>query len=156
MRMPVFRSMRRSTLALALIGALIVAACVGPAASSSQPATVAPTGSGSAATGASPGPASSNGPITVEGTGADSSDPIALTAGTYVVVWSASPPSTTACLHKAALESTSEEHLYELMNERITKPVKGQKVVIKGVPAGIYYFDVNSECAWQFVLTGQP
>jgi hypothetical protein len=42
------------------------------------------------------------------------------------------------------------------MNERITKPVKGQRVVIKGVPAGIYYFDVNSECAWQFVLTRQP
>ena len=156
MRMPVFSAVRRSTLALAVIGALVVAACALPIASTGQPAAVAPTGSGPAARGASPGPAASNGPITVEGTGADSSDPITLTAGTYVVVWSASPPSTTACLHKAALESTSEEYLHELMNERITKPVKGQRVVIKGVPAGIYYFDVNSECAWQFVLTRQP
>jgi hypothetical protein len=90
------------------------------------------------------------------GSGADSSDPITLTAGTYLVVWSASPPSTTACLHRAALESTNEEHLYELMNQLITKPVKGQRVVVKDVPAGIYYFDVNSECAWQFVLTRQP
>lgn len=156
MRMPVFSAVRRSTLALAVIGALGVAACALPVPSTGQPATVAPAGSGPAASGASPGPGASNGPITVEGTGADSSDPITLTAGTYVVIWSASPPSTTACLHKAALESTSEEYLHELMNERITKPVKGQRVVIKGVPAGIYYFDVNSECAWQFVLTRQP
>jgi len=156
MRLPVFPAVRCLTLALAVIGALVVTACALPMASTGQPAAVAPTGSGPAASGASPGPAAPTGRITVEGTGADSSDPITLTAGTYVVVWSASPPSTTACLHKAALESTNEEYLHELMNERITKPVKGQKVVIKGVPAGIYYFDVNSECAWQFVLTRQP
>jgi hypothetical protein len=156
MRMPVFPAIRRPTLALAVIGALIVAACALPVASGGQPATVAPAGSGAAGSEASPGPAASNGAITAEGTGADSSDPITLSAGTYVVVWSASPLSSTACLHKAALESTNEEHLYELMNERITKPVKGQRVVVKGVPAGIYYFDVNSECAWQFVLTRQP
>jgi hypothetical protein len=146
-----FPAVRGPILALAVIGALGVAACALPV-----PATVAPGGSSPGASGASPGPAASNGPVTVEGTGADSSDPITLTAGTYVVVWSASPPSTTACLHKAALESTNEEYLHELMNERITKPVTGQRVVIKGVPAGTYYFDVNSECAWQFVLTRQP
>jgi hypothetical protein len=154
--MSVFPAVRRPTLALAVIGALVVTACALPVPSTGQPATVAPAGSGPAASGASPRPAASSGPITVEGTGADSSDPITLTAGTYLVVWSASPPSTTACLHRAALESTNEEYLHELMNERITKPVKGQRVVIKGVPAGIYYFDVNSECAWQFVLTRQP
>ena len=80
MRMPVFSAVRRSTLALAVIGALVVAACALPIASTGQPAAVAPTGSGPAARGASPGPAASNGPITVEGTGADSSDPITLVA----------------------------------------------------------------------------
>jgi len=154
--MPVFPAVSRLNLALAVVGALVVAGCALPIASTGQPATAAPAGTGAAASGASPGPAASGGPITVEGTGADSSDPIALTAGTYLVVWSASPPSTTACLHKAALESTNEEYLYELMNQSITKPIKGQRVVIKGVPAGTYYFDVNSECAWQFVLTRQP
>jgi hypothetical protein len=156
MRMTDFPAVRRPILALAVIGALGVAACALPVPSTAQPATVAPGGSGPGASGASPGPAASNGAIIVDGTGADSSDPMTLTAGTYLVVWSASPPSTTACLHKAALESTNEEYLHELMNERITKPVKGQRVVIKGVPAGNYYFDVNSECAWQFVLTRQP
>ena len=156
MRMPVFTAVRRPTITLALVGALGVAACALPVPSTGQPATAAPAGSSAAASGASPGPSASSGPITVVGTGADSSDPITLTAGTYLVVWSASPPSTTACLHRAALESTNEEHLYELMNQSITKPVKDQRVVVKGVPAGIYYFDVNSECAWQFVLTRQP
>jgi hypothetical protein len=156
MRKPVFPTIRRPMLALAVTGALVAAACAGPSASTGQPATVAPAGSGPAASGASPGPAASDGAITVEGSGADSSEPMTLRAGTYVVAWSASRLSTTACLHKAALESTNEEYLHELMNESITKPVKGRQVVIKGVPAGTYYFDVNSECAWQFVLTRRP
>jgi hypothetical protein len=156
MRKPVFPTIRRPMLALAVTGALVAAACAGPSASTGQPATVAPAGSGPAASGASPAPAASDGAIIVDGTGADSSAPMTLRAGTYVVAWSASRLSTTACLHKAALESTNEEYLHELMNESITKPVKGRQVVIKGVPAGTYYFDVNSECAWQFVLTRRP
>ena len=147
--------LRGHFLRVAVIGSVVLAGCAGPGPSGGT-ATAAPPLSAPGSGEATAGVAGSNGPITVEGTGADSSQPITLTAGTYVVTWSATPPSTTACQHKAALESTSEDYLHELMNERITRPVKDRQVVIKGVPAGIYYFDVNSECDWRFVLIRQP
>ena len=137
------------------IASLALTGCAGPATSGRTPQTSAVSAGASSTTGA-PAPSSSNGVITVEGSGTDSSRPMTLTTGTYVVIWAASPLSTTACQHSAALESTNEDYIHELMNERITKPRAGQRVVVKAVKAGSYYFDVNSECSWRFMLMRAP
>lgn len=92
-------------------------------------------------------------PFEATGEGPGGSAAIDLTAGAYVLIWSASPVGAAAsCQHRAALETTDEMLIHPLMNQTVNVALLDQIIPLPTTAAGHYYIDVNSDCRWSFQL----
>ena len=110
---------------------------------------------GAALVGCSSAPSSS--PLTTlpfesTGEGPGGSPSIVLAAGSYAIVWSASPVGKEPCDHRAAFETTDELVIKPLMNTKVTDAVRDARIVLADTAAGTYYIDINSDCRWTFRL----
>jgi hypothetical protein len=78
----------------------------------------------------------------------------ALRGGTYRADWAASRRSSSACQHEVIFRGRDTDYSARVVNERVENTDSGERR-LNDVPAGRYYFDVNSNCDWLLRLT-QP
>lgn len=108
-------------------------------------------------------PAANTTPIVYMGSGIQSTPSFFLAGGTYRTQWSAweRAPEYPPCTHSAELmandpsnATTSGGHVIDLARS-VQVPATGAsaETYVINVKPGAYYFAVNSECAWQIVIT---
>lgn len=91
--------------------------------------------------------------VTITGSGIEKSASYAM-SGDYIVNWTATPSSDSGCYHGANLESVQATHFEMLVNEMISNGLqKSGNTHIYALPAGDYYINAASGCAWSFTFT---
>jgi len=97
-------------------------------------------------------------PVTVTGSGIQKSAPFHLEAGTYEVIWTATPSNDQGCYHGGSLGAVDpDQFIFEtLANELLdSAAAKTGSTFIYNLDAGDYFVDASSGCAWSFTFSQQ-
>jgi hypothetical protein len=145
-----------------LIGAtlVLVIGCSGPGTSSPHSVAAQPsdtTESSAEPAGSEPAPAEA--PVTITGSGIESSAPFHLDGGVYLVEWTATFNSgSDGCYHGADLKAVDPDVLMvePLASELLDSgdPMEGTTYVYD-LARGDYYVRASSGCDWSFTFTAQ-
>ena len=87
-----------------------------------------------------------------EGSGGKNTRAFTLRGGTYRVEWAAGRPSLLPCSHRVTLRETDQRYSERIANELVEHTDRGKRE-LADLPAGRYYFDVDSTCDWRLALT---
>lgn len=96
-------------------------------------------------------------PVTRTGSGIMASAPFALAGGDYRADWTAQADSHVGCFHAATLRAVSGNRSAGtiVMDTFDDAAPHAGSAYAYGVPAGQYYVDASSGCAWTVTLTRQ-
>ncbi len=95
-------------------------------------------------------------PVTISGSGIETSRKFHLNGGDYLVRWTATPDTDHGCYHGATLESTDVSVFETLASELLDDGTpKSGSTYLYQVEDANYYVDASSGCDWSFTFTQQ-
>jgi hypothetical protein len=105
---------------------------------------------------AAPPPAPAMAPVTTSGSGTQDTKAFALPAGHFHVTWRATAESAVGCFHGATLKATNEGAFFgATAGSGLVQETADGSTEVYNVPAGEYYWSVNSGCAWEITIAPQ-